>query len=101
VVDFRRRIAERIPLNAALGVVLLIAAAGFLRVLAEHWREGTGLIGGALFVGALARIVLPDDRAGLLAVRSQAIDVLCYGGFGVLMVVLAATIPRTPFILGS
>jgi hypothetical protein len=93
--------AERISLYAALGLVLVIATAGFLRVLAEHWREGTGLIGGALLVAAVARILLPDDRAGLLAVRSQAIDVLCYGGFGVLMVMLAATIPRTPFILGN
>jgi len=101
VIDLRRWVADRIPLHAALGVVLLIAGVGFLRVLAEHWREGTGLIGGALLVAAVARIALPDDRAGLLAVRSQAVDVLCYCGFGVLMVVLAATIPRTPFILGS
>jgi hypothetical protein len=36
----------------------------------------------------------------LLAIRSQAIDVLCYLGFGLVMVILAATIPRTPFIQG-
>ncbi|HEY2203468.1 MAG TPA: DUF3017 domain-containing protein [Pseudonocardia sp.] len=98
--DIRRRLADRVPLHGALSVVLVIAAAGFVRVLAEHWREGTGLIGGALLVAAIARVLLPDDRAGLLAVRSQMVDVLCYGGFGLLMVVLAATIPRTPFILG-
>jgi Protein of unknown function (DUF3017) len=98
MMELRRRLTERIPVHGAITVVWLIALAGFVRVLAEHWREGTGLIGGALLVAAVSRVVLPDDRAGLLAVRSQAIDVLCYLGFGMLMLFLAATIPRTPFI---
>ena len=94
----RQWLGERIPVHTAASVVWVVALAGFIRVLAEHWREGTGLIGGALLVAAGARAVLPGDRVGLLAVRSQAIDVLCYGGFGLLMAVLAATIPRTPFV---
>ncbi|MCU1652246.1 MAG: hypothetical protein QOI50_3122 [Pseudonocardiales bacterium] len=100
MMDLRHRLADRIPTHGAVSMVWVIAAAGFIRVLAEHWREGTGLIGGALLVGAVARVLLPDDRAGLLAIRSQAIDVLCYLGFGLVMVILAATIPRTPFIQG-
>jgi len=100
MMELRRRLAERIPVHGAITVVWVIAAAGFIRVLAEHWREGTGLIGGALLVAAVSRVILPDDRVGLLAVRSQAVDVLCYLGFGVLVVVLASTVPRTPFIFG-
>ena len=94
MMDLRRRLADRLPVHGALGVVLLIAAIGFLRVLQEHWRQGTALVGGALLVAGLARIVLPDDRAGLLAVRSQPVDVLSYFGFGVIMVILAVTIPN-------
>jgi hypothetical protein len=94
MMGLRHRLADRLPVHFALGVVLVIAAAGFLRVLQEHWREGTALIGGALLVAGLARIVLPDGRAGLLAVRSQTVDVLSYTDFGVVMVVLAFTIPR-------
>lgn len=100
MMELRRRLADRVPLQGAVSVVWVIAAAGFIRVLAEHWREGTGLIGGALLVAAVSRVLLPEDRAGLLAIRSQAIDVLSYLGFGLVMVVLAATIPRTPFIQG-
>jgi hypothetical protein len=100
MMELRRRLADRVPLHGAVSVVWVIAAAGFIRVLAEHWREGTGLIGGALLVAAVSRVLLPEDRAGLLAIRSQAIDVLSYLGFGLVMVVLAATIPRTPFIQG-
>lgn len=97
----RARVLDRLPLNLPVTVVLVIAGLGFARVLAEHWREGTGLLGGALLVAGVARVLLSQDRAGLLAVRSQAVDVLCYVGFGVLMVVLACTIPRTPFIISE
>jgi hypothetical protein len=93
--ELRRRLAERLPVHFALAVVLVIAAAGFLRVVQEHWRQGTALVGGALLVAAVARVLLPDDRAGLLAVRSQAVDVLSYAAFGVFMVLLAFTIPAT------
>jgi len=97
--DLRRRLADRLPVHGAFSVVMVIAVAGFVRVLQEHWREGTGLLGGALLVAGLARVVLPEDRAGLLAVRSQAVDVLCYLVFGVLMVVLAATNPRIELVI--
>lgn len=80
-------------------VVLLVAALGFGWMLAEHWRQGTGLIGGALLMAGSFRALLPQDRAGLLAVRSQGVDVLCYLGLGVLVVVLASTVSRTPFVL--
>jgi multisubunit Na+/H+ antiporter MnhB subunit len=95
----RGRFVDRLPLNLPVAMVLLIGGLGFARVLAEHWREGTGLLGGALLVAAVSRVLLPEDRAGLLGVRSKPVDVLLYTGFGVLMVVLAFTIPRTPFII--
>lgn len=98
MMDLRRRLADRMPLHTALSVVLVIATAGFIRVLQEHWREGTGLVGGALLVAGVARIVLPEDRIGLLAVRSQAVDVFCYLVFGLLIVILAATIPRVALV---
>jgi Protein of unknown function (DUF3017) len=84
----------RLPLWLPAAVVLAIAAAGMIRVLAEHWREGAALLGGSLLVAAALRVMLPDDRAGLLAIRSRVIDVLCYSGFGVVIVVLAVTITR-------
>ncbi|WP_037081198.1 DUF3017 domain-containing protein [Pseudonocardia spinosispora] len=100
MMDLRRKLADRLPLHFAVSVVLVIAAAGLVRVLQEHWRQGAGLVGGALLVAAVARIILPEDRAGLLGVRSQAIDVLWYAVLGALMVILAATIPPTPLVAG-
>ncbi|OLT21871.1 hypothetical protein BJF78_33725 [Pseudonocardia sp. CNS-139] len=83
---------SKLPLHAPLALVLLIAAAGMVRVLTQHWREGAVLLGGAMIVAAVLRAVLPSDRVGLLAVRSRPVDVLCYAGFGVVMSIIAVQI---------
>lgn len=83
---------SRLPVHAPLTFVLLIAAAGMVRTLTQHWREGAVLLGGALIVAAVLRVFLPPDRVGLLAIRSRPVDVLCYGGLGVVVSVLAMTI---------
>ena len=79
-------------MHAPFTLVLVIAAAGMVRVLTQHWREGAVLLGGALIAAAVLRLLLPPDRVGLLAIRSRPIDVLCYAGFGVVMAVIAVTI---------
>lgn len=85
---------SRLPLSVPVTLVLAIAAVGMLRVLTQHWRQGAVLLGGALLVAAGLRVLLPDDRVGLLAIRSRPIDVACYTAFGVVMVALAVTITR-------
>jgi hypothetical protein len=41
----------------------------------QYVRGGTLAVAGALFVAALARLVLPERRAGMLASRRRFIDV--------------------------
>ncbi len=43
---------------------------------AQRLRGGTVAIAGALFVAALARLVLPEEWAGMLASRKRFIDVV-------------------------
>ena len=50
----------------------LVAAA---LVAAGFWRRGALLIGIGVGVAAVLRLALPDDRAGILVVRSKGIDV--------------------------
>jgi hypothetical protein len=83
---------SRLPVHAPMTFVLLIAGAGMVRTLTQHWREGAVLLGGALVVAAVLRLLLPTDRVGLLAIRSRPIDVLCYAGLGTVISVLAMTI---------
>lgn len=89
------RVRRRVPDWAPAALVLGIAAAGMLRVLTEHWREGAALLAGALLIAAVLRVLLPDDRAGLLAVRSRVIDVAIYVGLGLITLALAVTITRS------
>lgn len=84
----------RLPVWAPMGLVLLIAAAGMVRVLMEHWRQGGVLLGGALLVAATLRVALPQDEVGLLAIRSRVLDVVCYVVPGVVLILLAITITR-------
>ncbi|WP_214367482.1 DUF3017 domain-containing protein [Pseudonocardia sp. H11422] len=90
----RQDLRARLSVHGPLILVLLIALLGLGRVLTEHWREGSVLLGGALLVAAALRMALPPDRVGLLAIRSRVIDVLCYSGFGLIVVALAVTITR-------
>ncbi|OJY42244.1 DUF3017 domain-containing protein [Pseudonocardia sp. 73-21] len=88
--DLRSRVPAALPAS----LVVAIALAGMGLVITQHWRKGAVLLGGALLVAALLRMVVPLDRVGLLAIRSRAVDVLCYSGFGVVMMVLALQITR-------
>jgi DUF3017 family protein len=66
---------------AAYLTVLAIAAAGLGWVLyrgTHGVRGGTLALAGAMFVGALARLVLPESRAGMLASRSRVTDVATF-----------------------
>nr|WP_232320982.1 DUF3017 domain-containing protein [Mycobacterium shimoidei] len=57
--------------------ILLVGAtflAGFALAGANFWRRGALLIGIGVGVAAVLRLLLPEDRAGLLAVRSKGID---------------------------
>jgi hypothetical protein len=77
-------------------VVLLIVAIGLVRIVMYHWRQGTTLIGVALVVAAVLRLLLPDTRAGLLAIRKRRVDMLLYGGFGLMIVYISLSIIGGP-----
>ena len=59
---------------------------------ANFWRRGSLLIGIGVGVAAVLRLVLSDERAGLLVVRSKGIDFLTTATVGAAMVYIAWTI---------
>ena len=85
---------SRLPAFVPALTVAAIALVGMGLVLTQHWRRGAVLLGVALLVAAALRLAVPAERVGLLAIRGKVVDVLCYSGFGVVMVLLAATITR-------
>jgi hypothetical protein len=89
---------RRHPVLAHLpfGLVLAVVAFGLFRIILYHWRQGTVLIGLALFLAAGLRALLTDDQAGLIMIRGRGVDVLTYGGFGACMIFVALTIEGGP-----
>jgi len=73
-------------------LVGLIFATSFVLVGANFWRRGALLIGIGVGVAAVLRLLLPEERAGLLVVRSKGIDFVTTAVFGAAMVYIAWTI---------
>ncbi len=84
----------------AFSLVLIAVLLGMVRIVQYHWREGTAIIGGALLLAAMLRAMLSPERAGLLAIRGRGLDVLTYGGFGLLVLAVALTITGGPLADG-
>ncbi|REZ98272.1 DUF3017 domain-containing protein [Mycobacterium tuberculosis] len=63
-------------------------------ILAEvnFWRRGALLIGIGVGVAAVLRLVLSEERAGLLVVRSKGIDFVTTVTVAAAMVYIASTI---------
>jgi Protein of unknown function (DUF3017) len=76
-------------------IVLAGAATGMLIAWqgSKYAGRGAGLIGASLLVGALARLILPERYAGLLASRRKASDVLGFAAFGAAVLAVAIALP--------
>ena len=74
-----------VTVAAIFAVALVLVAAGF-------WRRGAFLIGIGGGVAAGLRLLLPEDRAGLLAVRSKSLDFATMTTLSVVMIYTACTI---------
>ena len=86
---FLAGLLRQLPLLA----VLVAVAIGLLVVAVGHWREGLVVVGLALVGGGVLRLLLPLRRTGFLAVRSRTIDVVLLAGTGLVLALIALTIP--------
>jgi Protein of unknown function (DUF3017) len=89
-----RRGSARAVLQTQWPILLvgLIFATAFVLAGANFWRRGSLLIGIGVGVAAVLRLVLPDEQAGLLVVRSKGIDFVTTATVGAAMVYIASTI---------
>ena len=84
----RNLLAAQWPIVAVVSMFLL----AFALAAANFWRRGALLIGIGVGLAAVLRLVLSDDRAGLLLVRSKGIDVATTLVVAAAMVYIASTI---------
>lgn len=73
-----------------LGISLVILMIGLGDIIFGQWRRGSIMMGAAMIVAAVLRLVLPRRVAGLLVVRRRWIDVgvLALMGIGIVAMAL-------------
>ncbi len=76
--------------------VLALAVLGLVLVVLGPFRAGLGVMGGGMLLGALARLAIPGDRAGMLGIRRKLVDVSTLLLLGGGLILLAVVIPDTP-----
>lgn len=86
--DWARFAKKNLPM-VAIAAVILVA---IVFVLAERWRRGSFVFGVATLLAAGFRLILSDERAGLLVVRSKTFDVAALTAVGGAIVWLAISI---------
>jgi hypothetical protein len=99
--DPERSLAPRKPRTVGGIVYLAVLTAtvvGLALIVLNHWRFGLATIGVALLCGAVGRLVIPRDNAGMLGMRPRAVDVLILTGLGAGLVILSAVIPERPLL---
>lgn len=77
-------------------MILLVAVLAVGVTVLVDWRLGMRVFAGTLFAAALFRLVLPESKVGMLAVRSRGTDVLMHLAVGGLLVFLTSSIPDQP-----
>jgi len=86
------QVLARIPYLIVLaGTAASLAA---IRAGAASVRSGTLVLAGVLLFAAVARLALPDGRAGMLSSRRRWLDVTTFAAFGVGL--LAAALVALP-----
>ncbi|MGV0715477.1 DUF3017 domain-containing protein [Mycolicibacterium sp. XJ879] len=73
-------------------LVGLVFVAAFGLVVTGYWRRGALVIAIGVGAAAVLRLLLPDERAGLLAVRSKPIDFVTTAMVSAAMLYIAWTI---------
>jgi Na+/H+ antiporter NhaD/arsenite permease-like protein len=56
-------------------------------------QSGTLVLAGALLIAALARLILPERRAGMLSSRRRSVDVAIFGVLGIGLLVAGIVVP--------
>jgi uncharacterized membrane protein len=73
-------------------LVGLFLVAAFVLVAAGYWRRGALVMAIGVAVAAGLRLALPEDRVGLLAVRSRGVDIMTTASVSAAMLYIAWTI---------
>ena len=76
-----------------IALVLLGVVISLTVVALGHFRRGSVLLAATVVLAMFLRLLLRDDEAGMLGVRSKSVDVVTLAVLGVALGVLAFAVP--------
>lgn len=76
-----------------LALVLIGVVVALILVAMDAFRRGAVVLGASVLLAAFLRLLLPEDQAGWLAVRSRRVDVIVLGVLGLAITVFAFVVP--------
>lgn len=85
----RRRWWDQWP----IAIVLLCVGASLAIVALDRFRLGSLMLAASLLLAFVLRLVLPSDRAGMLAVRSKRVDLVVLGVLAAALAGFALSVP--------
>ena len=86
-------LAQRAVDQWPLGLVLLGVLFGLGVIAVGGFRAGSIIVAAALVFAAFLRAFLPEDAAGMLAIRRRSTDVFSMAAFGLALAVVAFLVP--------
>ncbi len=64
-----------------------------LLIALDYFRRGSVVLSASILLAAFLRLLLPDEEAGMLAVRSKRIDAAILGALGLGLAVFTFWVP--------
>lgn len=74
-------------------LVLAGVALAMILIALDSFRRGCVVLSASVLLAAFLRLLLPDDDAGMLAVRTKKIDVITLGLLGIGVTVFTFWVP--------
>jgi Protein of unknown function (DUF3017) len=74
-------------------LVLAGVALAMILIALDSFRRGSVVLSASVLLAAFLRLLLPDDDAGMLAVRTKKVDVITLGLLGIGVTVFTFWVP--------
>ncbi len=76
-----------------ISLVMLGIGLSMIFVATDHFRRGSLVLAVSVVLATFLRLFLPENQAGMLAVRSKGVDVAVLGVLGVGLTIFALWVP--------
>ena len=93
VVPLRSRAERRWWAEWPIALVVAGVAVAMVMVAMDNFRRGSIVLSASVILGAFLRLLLPDEDAGMLVVRSRKVDVVTLGAIGIGLTIFTFWVP--------